>query len=56
MRVTFTMGRLVLFDFRAFEIEESNQSEMIEPDVIVVHHHEEEDEDDGPGDLFGKGK
>lgn len=43
------MGRMVVFDFRLFEIED-NEGEQ--PDVIVVHHHEEEDES-GPDDIFG---
>jgi len=44
------MGRLTIFDFRLFEIDESNEES---PDVIVVHHHEE-DENDGPDDtIFG---
>lgn len=52
MRFLFTMGRMTIFDFKLFEIDnETNE----QPDVIVVHHHEEEDEDDGP-DLFGTGK
>lgn len=50
MRFLLTMGRMTIFDFRLFEIDESTE----EPDVIVVHHHED-DEEDGP-DMFGKGK
>jgi hypothetical protein len=53
MRFLFTIGRLTLFDFKLFEIED-DQTEQ--PDVIVVHHHETEEEDDGPpGGIFGKG-
>jgi hypothetical protein len=44
------MGRLVVFDFKLFEIEDNELSEQ--PDVIVVHHHEGEDES-GPDDIFG---
>jgi hypothetical protein len=52
MRFLLTIGRLTIFDFRLFEIDDAEQQE---PDVIVVHHHEEDDESDGPGDIFGKG-
>jgi hypothetical protein len=46
------MGRMVIFDFKLFEIEDPSE----EPDVIVVHHHDDDnDENDGPGDIFGKG-
>lgn len=52
MRFLLTMGRVTIFDFTLFRIEEPPK----EPDVIVVHHHEEgDDENEGPGDIFGKG-
>lgn len=51
MRFLLTMGRMTIFDFRLFEIDDQSTEE---PDVIVVHHHED-DEEDGP-DMFGKGK
>lgn len=51
MRFLFTIGRMTIFDFKLFEIDDNEIVEQ--PDVIVVHHHEEED--DGPEDIFGKG-
>lgn len=51
MRFLFTIGRMTVFDFKIFEIDDEATEQ---PDVIVVHHHEEEDE--GPEDnIFGKG-
>ena len=50
MRFLFTMGRLTIFNFVLFEIDD-NPTE--EPDIVVVHHHDtDDDESDGP-DLFG---
>jgi len=53
VRLLFTIGRLTIFDFHLFEIDDSTEES---PDVIVVHHHEGEDEGEDPGDIFGKGK
>lgn len=52
MRFLLTIGRVTIFDFTLFRIDDGTEN----PDVIVVHHHEDEgnDENDGP-DLFGKG-
>lgn len=52
MRFLFTLGRMTVFDFTLFRIEEVTG----DPDVVVVHHYnegDEEDKPDGPGDLFG---
>lgn len=53
MRFLLTIGRVTIFDFTLFRIDEET-----EPDVIVVHHHEDDDDDnnDGSGDIFGKGR
>lgn len=51
MRFLFTMGRLVVFDFRLFEIDDDS-----DPEVIVIRHDDDDNGDNDPGDLFGKGK
>jgi hypothetical protein len=55
MRFVLTIGRMTLFDFTLFRIEEVTP--MDDPDVVVVHHYndgeDDEDKPDGP-DLFGK--
>jgi hypothetical protein len=54
MRFLLTLGRVTVFDFTLFRIDEP----IPQPDVVVVHHHNDEDgndETDGPGDIFGKG-
>ncbi len=53
MRFLFTVGRVTIFDFTLFRIDDP----IPDPDVVVVHHHEadDDDENDGPGDIFGKG-
>ena len=57
MRLVFTLGRMTIFDFTLFNIEDPVVTE--EPDVVVVHHYndnEDDDKKDGPEeDLFGKG-
>jgi hypothetical protein len=54
MRLVFTLGRMTVFDFTLFDI---NDGVTNDPDVVVVHHYnDDEDEDhtnDGPDDLFG---
>ena len=52
MRFVWTIGRLTIFDFTLFRIDEET-----DPDVLVVHHHHEDDEgnNDGPDSIFGKG-
>lgn len=51
MRFLLTIGRVTIFDFTLFRIDDETITE--EPDVIVVHHHDPDD--DEPGDIFGKG-
>ena len=56
MRLVLTLGRMTVFDFTLFAINEDNISN--DPDVVVVHHYnddEDEEHKDGPDDLFGKG-
>lgn len=51
MRFLLTFGRLTLFDFTLFRIDDPHD----DSDVVVVHHYqddEDEEKPDGP-DLFG---
>lgn len=53
MRFVWTIGRLTLFDFTLFRIDEPNE----EPDVVVVHHYnDEEDKPNDEPDMFGGNK
>lgn len=49
MRLQFTLGRMVVFDFTMFEIAEPEDK----PDVVVVHHYSDDEDDDKPDDIFG---
>lgn len=51
MRFLFTLGRVTIFDFTLFRIDDP----IPEPDVVVVHHHTDDDDEPDPGDIFGKG-
>lgn len=52
MRFVFTLGRMTVFDFSLFRIDEAEK----DADVVVVHHqYTDGDEEDKPdsGDIFG---
>jgi hypothetical protein len=58
MRFVLTMGRMTLFDFTLFQIQD-DITQIDNPDVVVVHHYNDPDDDgedkpDGPTDFFGK--
>lgn len=52
MRFVWTIGRLTLFDFTLFRIDEVEG----EPDVVVVHHYNDEEEKPDEPDMFGGNK
>lgn len=52
MRFVWTIGRLTIFDFTLFKVDEPSEN----ADVVVVHHYnDDEEKPDGP-DLFGGNK
>ena len=57
MRIVWTIGRMTVFDFTLFDI---NDGVASDPDVVVVHHFNDTDDEnedkEGPNDdLFGRG-